>query len=164
MLVRPDSKIPADGTVEEGSSEVDESMVTGESLPGHKAPGDQVIGATINANGTLRIRTTKVGSDTALARMVQLVQQAQNSRGARAASCGSSSLPAGARRADRRAADLRDVGAAVPPRHRGGAAVHDHRRRHLPDGAIDAADVVLMRSDPRTSRFSCGSAAGRCPR
>ena len=80
MLVRPGSKIPVDGTVEDGDSEVDESMVTGESLPVHKAAGDQVIGATINADGTLGVRATKVGSDTALAQIVQLVQQAQNSK------------------------------------------------------------------------------------
>src|SRR3546814_2157574 len=79
-LVRPGAKIATDGTVEEGGSEVDESMVTGESLPVHKAPGDQVIGATVNASGTLRVRATKVGADTALAQIVALVQQAQNSK------------------------------------------------------------------------------------
>ncbi len=80
LLVRPGAKIATDGTVEEGESEVDESMVTGESLPVHKAPGDQVIGATVNASGTLRVRATKVGSDTSLAQIVALVQQAQNSK------------------------------------------------------------------------------------
>ncbi|MGW3565510.1 heavy metal translocating P-type ATPase [Streptomyces sp. NPDC000941] len=80
LLVRPGAKIAVDGTVEEGESEVDESMVTGESLPVHKAPGSQVVGATINANGTLRVRATKVGSDTALAQIVKLVQEAQNSK------------------------------------------------------------------------------------
>ncbi|MGP3924910.1 heavy metal translocating P-type ATPase [Streptomyces sp. 8N616] len=80
LLVRPGAKIAVDGIVEEGESEVDESMVTGESLPVHKAPGAQVVGATINANGTLRVRATKVGSDTALAQIVQLVQEAQNSK------------------------------------------------------------------------------------
>ncbi|MGW0095711.1 heavy metal translocating P-type ATPase [Streptomyces sp. NPDC003328] len=80
LLVRPGAKIAVDGVVEEGTSEVDESMVTGESLPVHKEPGGQVIGATINTNGTLRVRATKVGSDTALAQIVQLVQQAQNSK------------------------------------------------------------------------------------
>ncbi|TDC99876.1 heavy metal translocating P-type ATPase [Nonomuraea deserti] len=80
LLVRPGSKIPVDGTVEEGQSEVDESMVTGESLPVHKEPRSAVIGATINRNGTLRVRATKVGADTALAQIVHLVQQAQNSK------------------------------------------------------------------------------------
>ncbi|WP_454850127.1 heavy metal translocating P-type ATPase [Promicromonospora soli] len=80
MLVRPGSKIAVDGTVEEGESEVDESMVTGESLPVHKEPGSGVVGATININGALRVRATKIGSDTALAQIVKLVQEAQNSK------------------------------------------------------------------------------------
>ena len=80
MLVRPGDKIGVDGVVEEGQSEVDESVVTGESLPVSKAPGSEVIGATINTNGTLRVRATKVGADTALAQIVKLVQEAQNSK------------------------------------------------------------------------------------
>jgi Cu2+-exporting ATPase len=80
LLVRPGAKIAVDGVVEDGDSEVDESTVTGESLPVHKRPGDQVIGATINKNGTLRVRATKVGADTALAQIVKLVQEAQNSK------------------------------------------------------------------------------------
>ncbi|MFD5425329.1 heavy metal translocating P-type ATPase [Streptomyces sp. NPDC127084] len=80
LLVRPGTKIAADGVVEEGESEVDESTVTGESLPVHKSPGSPVVGATLNANGTLRVRTTRVGSDTALAQIVKLVQEAQNSK------------------------------------------------------------------------------------
>lgn len=80
LLVRPGSKIAVDGIVIDGESEVDESMVTGESLPVHKAPGSEVVGATINANGTLRVRASKVGSDTALAQIVKLVQEAQNSK------------------------------------------------------------------------------------
>jgi Cu2+-exporting ATPase len=80
LLVRPGAKIAVDGVVEDGESEVDEAMVTGESLPVHKAPGSEVIGATINANGTLRVRASKVGSDTALAQIVKLVQEAQNSK------------------------------------------------------------------------------------
>ena len=80
MIVRPGTKIAADGVVEDGDSEVDESMVTGESLPVHKNTGDEVTGATINVNGTLRVRATKVGSDTALAQIVKLVQEAQSSK------------------------------------------------------------------------------------
>ena len=80
MLVRPGAKIPTDGTVEEGASEIDESMVTGESLPVVKTPGSTVIGATVNTTGTLRVRATKVGADTALAQIVALVQEAQNSK------------------------------------------------------------------------------------
>ncbi|WP_263730524.1 heavy metal translocating P-type ATPase [Cellulomonas sp. SG140] len=80
LLVRPGSKIPVDAVVEEGESEVDESMVTGESLPVSKAPGDAIIGASINVSGTLRARASKVGEDTALAQIVKLVQEAQNSK------------------------------------------------------------------------------------
>ncbi|WP_030575569.1 heavy metal translocating P-type ATPase [Streptomyces anulatus] len=80
LLVRPGTKIAADGVVEEGESEVDESTVTGESLPVHKAPGSPVVGATLNTDGTLRVRASKVGADTALAQIVKLVQEAQNSK------------------------------------------------------------------------------------
>jgi Cu2+-exporting ATPase len=80
LLIRPGSKVPVDAIVEEGESQVDESTVTGESLPVKKAPGDQLVGATINKNGTLRARAAAVGSDTALAQIVKLVQEAQNSK------------------------------------------------------------------------------------
>ena len=80
LLIRPGGKVPVDGIVEEGLSEIDESMVTGESLPVAKAPGSEVIGASINTTGTLRVRASKVGSDTALAQIVALVQEAQNSK------------------------------------------------------------------------------------
>ena len=80
LLVRPGSKLAVDGVVEDGESDVDESMVTGESLPVHKAAGARVIGATVNTTGTLRVRATEVGADTALAQIVKLVQEAQNSK------------------------------------------------------------------------------------
>ncbi|GAA4626819.1 heavy metal translocating P-type ATPase [Cellulomonas oligotrophica] len=80
LLVRPGAKIPVDATVEDGESEVDESMVTGESMPVAKSPGSEVIGASINTTGTLRVRASKVGADTALAQIVKMVQDAQNSK------------------------------------------------------------------------------------
>ena len=80
LLIRPGAKIPVDGRVIDGDSEVDESMVTGESLPVAKAIDSQVIGASVNTTGSLRVRATKVGSDTALAHIVALVQEAQNSK------------------------------------------------------------------------------------
>jgi Cu2+-exporting ATPase len=80
LLVRPGAKVPVDATVEAGESQVDESTVTGESLPVAKAAGDRLIGATINKNGTLRARASAVGADTALAQIVKLVQEAQNSK------------------------------------------------------------------------------------
>src|SRR6266511_1040704 len=80
LLIRPGAKVAVDAAVIEGESSVDESMVTGESLPVSKKPGDQLVGATINKQGTLRARATAVGSDTALAQIVKLVQEAQNSK------------------------------------------------------------------------------------
>src|SRR4051794_22592185 len=80
LLIRPGAKVPVDALVQDGDSEVDESTVTGESLPVHKRAGDALIGATINKNGTLRARATAIGSDTALAQIVNLVQIAQNSK------------------------------------------------------------------------------------
>jgi Cu2+-exporting ATPase len=80
LLIRPGAKVPVDAEVVEGESSVDESMVTGESLPVSKKPGDTLVGATINKQGTLRARATAVGSDTALAQIVKLVQEAQNSK------------------------------------------------------------------------------------
>ena len=80
VLVRPSEQLPVDGVVTDGASAVDESMLTGESLPVAKAVGDQVFGATLNTTGLLRVRATAVGADSALARIIGLVQDAQGSK------------------------------------------------------------------------------------
>ncbi|MBO6940592.1 MAG: heavy metal translocating P-type ATPase [Deltaproteobacteria bacterium] len=80
LRVRPGEKVPVDGTVLEGSSNVDESMVTGEPVPVSKAEGDEVIGSTINGTGSLLVRAEKIGADTLLSRIVQMVADAQRSR------------------------------------------------------------------------------------
>jgi len=80
VVVRPGERIPVDGLVVEGSSAVDESMLTGEPMPVEKLPGDQVIGGTLNRTGTFRFQATKVGADTMLAQIVRFVRQAQGSK------------------------------------------------------------------------------------
>ncbi len=80
VIVRPSEQLPVDGEVVEGASAVDESMLTGESLPVAKGPGDSVFGATMNTTGLLRVRATAVGADSALARIVRLVEEAQTSK------------------------------------------------------------------------------------
>ena len=80
VMIRPGEKLPVDGEVVDGESHVDESMITGESMPVKKVAGDTVIGATINKTGSFRFRATKVGAETALAQIVKLVQNAQNSK------------------------------------------------------------------------------------
>ena len=80
LRVRPGDKVPVDGVLVEGTSAVDESMLTGEPIPAVKQPGDEVIGATLNTTGSFVMRATRVGRDTALARIVDLVQRAQGSK------------------------------------------------------------------------------------
>jgi len=80
VIVRPGEKVPVDGVIVKGRSTLDESMLTGESLPVSKEPGDEVIGATLNKTGSFRFRTTKVGKDTTLSQIIQLVQQAQGTK------------------------------------------------------------------------------------
>ena len=80
IVVKPGDKMPVDGAVVEGTTSVDESMLTGESIPVEKHPGDPIIGASINKNGSIRYRATKVGKDTALAQIIKLVEDAQGSK------------------------------------------------------------------------------------
>ena len=82
LRIRPGEKIPVDGVILAGAAAVDESMLTGESVPVDKAPGDRVAGATVNRDGALDIRATAVGADTALAQIVRLVEDAQNRKAA----------------------------------------------------------------------------------
>jgi Cu+-exporting ATPase len=80
LRVRPGDRVPVDGVIVEGASAVDESMLTGESIPVERSPGDQVIGATMNASGSFVMRAERVGRDTTLAQIVRLVEQAQGSK------------------------------------------------------------------------------------
>ena len=80
LIMRPGEKVPVDGVILEGRSSVDESMITGESLPVDKGPGEEVVGATLNKWGSFRFRAVRVGEDTALARIIRLVEEAQGSK------------------------------------------------------------------------------------
>jgi Cu2+-exporting ATPase len=80
VVIRPGDKIPVDGEIEKGETTIDESLVTGESIPVDKRPGDGVVGGSINQSGAITFRATKIGADTALGHIVQLVEQAQNSK------------------------------------------------------------------------------------
>ncbi len=80
LLIRPGERLPIDGVIEKGTSSIDESMLTGESLPVEKKLNDSVVGGTLNKNGVLHVRATKVGSDTTLSRIIKMVQNAQGSK------------------------------------------------------------------------------------
>jgi len=80
VLVRPGEKVPVDGVIKDGYSTIDESMLTGESIPVDKRAGDEIIGSTINKHGTFKFQATKVGSDTALAQIIKIVEEAQGSK------------------------------------------------------------------------------------
>ena len=130
LRVRPGESIPVDGVVFEGRSAVDESMVTGESMPVEKAPGAKVIGGTINGTGSLVMRAEKVGADTMLARIVHMVAEAQRSRAPiqRLADVVSAwFVPGGDHRGGGRVRRLDDLGTAAGLRLRAG------RRRLGPD-------------------------------
>jgi P-type Cu+ transporter len=102
MIVRPGEKIPTDGVVRQGASSIDEAMLTGESMPVDKQPGDRVYGGTVNLTGSLRVEATKVGRDTALAQIIRVVEEAQASKPplarlamlARSVDCAGGILPA----------------------------------------------------------------------
>lgn len=80
VIIRPGDKIPVDGVIERGETSIDESLVTGESLPVDKGPSDEVVGGSINRSGSVTFRATKIGADTALGQIVRLVEQAQSSK------------------------------------------------------------------------------------
>ena len=80
MIIKPGEKIPTDGIIVEGSSSLDESALTGESIPIDKTKGDEVIGATINKNGFLKVKATKVGQDTVLSQIITLVEEAKTGK------------------------------------------------------------------------------------
>ena len=80
LVIKPGEKVPVDGEIIKGSTSIDESMLTGESIPVEKTIGDAVIGSTLNKNGSLIIKATKVGSDTALANIIKVVEEAQSSK------------------------------------------------------------------------------------
>ena len=80
IIVRPGERVPVDGIVRQGYSSIDESMITGESIPVEKKVGEEIIGATINKTGALQVEATKVGKDTTLAHIIRMVEEAQGSK------------------------------------------------------------------------------------
>jgi Cu2+-exporting ATPase len=108
ILLRPGDKAPVDGVVTKGRSAIDESLVTGESVPVEKAEGDQVVGGSINQSGAVEFRATKIGADTALGQIIDLVQDAELEGAGAAARGPRRLLPGGVRRL-RRADHLRDM-------------------------------------------------------
>ena len=80
MIIRPGERVPTDGMIIDGSSSIDESAITGESIPVDKVSGDEVIGATINKNGLLKVKATKIGQDTVLSQIITLVEEAKTGR------------------------------------------------------------------------------------
>ena len=80
MIIRPGERVPTDGMIIDGSSSIDESAITGESIPVDKVKGDEVIGATINKNGLLKVKATKIGQDTVLSQIITLVEEAKTGK------------------------------------------------------------------------------------
>ncbi len=170
VLVRPGETIPADGVVLDGTSHVDESMLTGEPTPVRKAAGDEVVGATLNRNGALRVRVRRVGADTVLSRIIGLVQQAQGSKAPiqrmadRIAAVFVPAVIAIAVVTFGALARLRAV-AAIPPcaGRRGDGARHRVSLRHGPGGADRRNGLHRARRGARHPDQGWGAAGAERP-
>jgi Cu+-exporting ATPase len=177
LRVRPGDKVPVDGVVLEGTSAIDESLLTGEPIPAAKGPGDEVIGATLNTTGTFVMRATRVGRDTALARIVELVERAQGSKApiARLADriaevfvpLAADTRPRRGHRGPRHRLSVRDGPRDTDGDHgrdgtrRGGRHPHPRRRgpRNRPQGRCRRA-----RQDGHPDSGPAGRGRGRCRR